>query len=377
MTNFNETLFRESSYEQIREADYQKLMASVAHNVQQAEAELTDTTAANPLLLAAVFNDFAYIGGTMYNNPRVVEGWVAEITAKVSMYQWEVVWGPSWHYPGSPAWYESDACVFIARNRANGDMMVVIRGTNFLSMDSWLQQDFDTGVMVNIADMVPNVPKDALVARGTHKGLGLITNLHSNGHNVSFYLSTLPTKPNNIFITGHSLGGTLVPPMFVFLNHWLNKDINGSVSNIIPISFAGLTPGETNFNNYFNKVLYGRPFYRFVNSLDIAPYCWYSKHGVLTIYDDNEKNHNGCGTVWFKPTPVIDVLFWGIEGWYQEINSKYLLGGHCSQPYDLWETLAMYQHHVTTYLALMVGNSGKVRELWEARQETVVADEVA
>lgn len=368
MPNFNENYLRENSFEQLHAADYQNLVASIDQNVQEAQLALDKAQLPNPFVLAAVFNNFAYIGGGMYIDPSTPRGWSAQIKNSVASFNYDVVWGPAWHYPDYTWDSESDACMFIARSRDTGNMMVVMRGTNFLSMDSWLYQDFDTGVMVSLTDLVPNAPASATVARGTHAGTAILANLYdsTNGLTVSQYLSSLTTKPSSIIITGHSLGGTLTPTYFTYLNYWINKGVNGSVTTFVPVSFAGLTPGGAAFNSYFYKQLDGIRFYRFVNSLDIAPFCWWSKSGVLTIYDNN--NSNGCGTVYLKPTEVIDWLFDGIAGWYQEINYKILLPGNCTQSFDLWETLALYQHHVTTYQRLML-TSSEVQQLWESYQK--------
>lgn len=360
MNKFNDEYLRSHSLEELRAEDYKTLAESIAHNVAEADKHLKKETLPNPLALAAVFDSIAYIGGGMYIDPNTPKTWAREISTAVAQYNHTVVWGPVWHYPSYTWDSESDACMYVAQSNITGNQFVVIRGTNFLSMESWLNEDFGTYPQQALTPLIPNAPANALVAWGTLYGLTLLSELQDSTTNNTILqyfanLVNIGKLPKSIIVTGHSLGGTLTPPLFVYLNHFLNHDTNGTRTVLLPISFAGLTPGNAAFNSYFDQELGPYRFYRFVNSLDIAPFCWWSESGVLTIYDHN--NGNGCGTVYFKPTLLIEDLFSGLDGLYQEMGHKILLAGHCSQPFSLWETLALYQHHVTTYLALMMGNT--------------------
>lgn len=375
MSKLKGAYLHDHSYDELRARDYKVLMANVEHNTNEAKQVLSKTDTPNPFAIAAVFNNIAYYGGGWYIDRATRDAWIKHIKAMVASYDWTVVWGPTWHYPAYSE--ESDACMFVAKQNGTDNYMSVMRGTNFASMSSWLSQDFDTGVMKSMQEIVPNAPANAMIARGTKTGTELVMNLTDDytGITAKDFLLSLPTKPRGLTVTGHSLGGTIVPTYFAYLNYYLNNSVNGTSTLMMPVSFAGLTPGNTDFNNYFARQLGRMRFYRFVNSLDIAPFCWYSKHDVLTIYDNNVISGNGCGSVWGKPSPVIDILFYDLAGKYQEMPSKDLLPGHCSSPFDLWETLALYNHHVSTYLWLMAGNK-QVQQLWEAsqKQEAIAVD---
>lgn len=347
--------------------NYKTLVHNVNRNEKAAKEKLAQQDAPSIPELAALFNNIAYTGGGIYFLESERNRWIQQIKTEVSHYGWEVIWGPDWHYPGYHWDSESDACMFIAKNPADGTLMVVIRGTNPYSMSSWLSQDFDTGTMVPIRDFAPGAPAGATVAKGTYNGTNILVNDLKDtvtGKRAGDFLASLPSKPKLLIVTGHSLGGTLTPVYFAYLNNLLNGGSNQAHTTLIPISFAGLTPGGSGFNGFLQQQLGGVYYFRFVNSLDIAPFCWWSKQGVLTIYDHN--NGNGCGKVILKPTDIIDELFSGIGGWYQEIPNKIPLTGHCRQAYDLWETLALDQHHVSTYLYLMAGNK-EARAAWEEK----------
>lgn len=360
---------RDRSYAQVRADDYKKLISELNRNLAIAQDALKDKTSLNLFELAAVFNNIAYTGGGIYIMESTRQGWIDQIKKQVATYGWQVVWGPTWHYPGYHWDSESDACMFIAQNPGNNNLMAIIRGTNPYSMSSWLSQDFDTGIMESIKQLVPSADAGAFVARGTYHGADILINHlkdDTTKNTAGTYLKSLSPKPPAIFVTGHSLGATLIPVYYLYLEDLLNNGGSGNPVSILPISFAGLTPGGDGFNQYFKKQLGDSYYFRFVNSLDIAPYCWWSKNGVLTIYDNN--NGNGCGRVIGRPTAVIDELFYGIQGWYKEISDKIPLKGYCHEPYDLWETLALHQHHVSTYLALIAGNKD-VQKTWEKYTE--------
>jgi hypothetical protein len=88
-----------------------------------------------------------------------------------------------------------------------------------------------------------------------------------------------------LFVTGHSKGGALAPALALFLNDTQrNEEIPvrrhyrwnpGSRAAIHCYAFAGPTPGNTAFAEYFNRHL-GRRFYRYANQMDIVTHAWQS-----------------------------------------------------------------------------------------------------
>jgi hypothetical protein len=352
MKNQNKKSSGDKPKVEVREKDLKKFKERIHDKLKAAQNVLSQKSSLTLPELAALFNNIAYTGGGIDHTGYERKQWTEQIDNAVSAQGWQVVWGPAWHYPDIIS--ESDACMFIAKANQEQKMMVVIRGTNPYSLSSWFSQDFDTGIMDSIRDMDPAAPENAKIARGTHKGTQILLNKlpdPKTKKSAGEFLESLSPKPSIIYITGHSLGATITPAYFLYLNYLLNGGNNSATTTLVPISFAGLTPGGVNFNRYFEQKLKSIPYFRFVNSLDIAPFCWWSKQGVLTIYD-----HEGCGPFYGRPDIIIDELFYGIEGKYEQIKDKFLLSGRCDNSYDLWETEALHQHHVATYLSLIVNN---------------------
>lgn len=89
-----------------------------------------------------------------------------------------------------------------------------------------------------------------------------------------------------LFVTGHSKGGALAPALALFLSdtqdsdrvrvpahyQW-NPDHKAAISCY---SFAGPTPGNSAFADYFNEQL-GRSFYRYANKRDLVTQAWQSE----------------------------------------------------------------------------------------------------
>jgi Lipase (class 3) len=196
----------------------------------------------------------------------------------------KVVWGPAElrHWDGV-----SYSRAFIAEKAQSGECYVVIRGTNFDSLSSWLQQDFAISTSQPFGALPgrpPNVPTDALISQGTFNGMSDLIGLRDpiTGATIVEFLSK--HAPRYLYVTGHSLGGTLTPTMFAYLNAMLYG--GGRIHNMALWSFAGLTAGGDGFNQYFNDLLPNAQSlqWRIHNSLDIAPQCWVSKLGLETIY---------------------------------------------------------------------------------------------
>jgi hypothetical protein len=112
-----------------------------------------------------------------------------------------------------------------------------------------------------------------------------------------------------LFITGHSKGGALAPALALFLSDTQNDDSvpvpdhyrwnPGTRAGIHCYAFAGPTPGNAAFAEYFNGQL-GRNFYRYANKLDIVTSAWHSEglRGISSIFGEE-----------FTAPPGLDLLF--------------------------------------------------------------------
>ena len=265
-----------------------------------------------------------------------------------------VVWGPAEcvsRITGVPY-----SLMYVAAKASTGEYFVVIRGTDFLSLATWLLQDFDvaTSQPLNTLQGNPkNIPATALVSQGTFNGMSDLLNLTDPTSGLSLVAFLILAKPRNVYVTGHSLGGTLTPPMFAYLNATLYN--GGSISNMALWSFAGLTPGGTGFNKYFNSIIPNNQgfLWRIQNSLDIAPLMWWSQSGVQNIYQPN-------GLSWgiFESDPIKDLFSDANSaniGYAQPQPGLLLPGTFDNSIIDanLWAAQALHQHHSTTYQTLV------------------------
>lgn len=266
----------------------------------------------------------------------------------------KVVWGPARLVHWDDIAY---SLMYVACNAQTGEYFVVIRGTNFDSLSSWLNQDFAVGTtqpFARLPDNPPNVPADALISQGTFNGMSDLISLKDPSTQKSVVDFLQAEQPRYLYVTGHSLGGTLTPSFAAYLNAMLYK---GAVnSNMGMWSFAGLTAGGNGFNNYFNGMFpdVQKRFRRFHNDLDIAPFCWYSKSSIQNIYRAHDLQWS------YIEEYLIGHYFSDAEGsgisYAQPIHGITLNGQfdkHIIEDYS-WAAQALHQHHSTTYQRLII-----------------------
>lgn len=245
--------------------------------------------------------------------------------------------------------------MYVAAKASTDEYFVVIRGTDFLSLATWLLQDFDvaTSQPLNTLQGNPkNIPSTALVSQGTFNGMSDLLDLTDPISGLSLVAFLTQAKPRNVFVTGHSLGGTLTPPMFAYLNATLYN--GGTISNMALWSFAGLTPGGTGFNKYFNSIIPNNQgfLWRIQNSLDIAPLMWWSFKGVENIYGSKLPwSFLECGPI----TDLFNDASKANIGYAQPQPGLLLTGtfDHSIIDANLWAAQALHQHHSTTYQTLV------------------------
>jgi hypothetical protein len=272
----------------------------------------------------------------------------------------QVIWGPIEYTP--PGALVSASLMYVVKggivtSNAN-EFTVVIRGTDFVSWDSWTQEDFNISTTVPFNQFVDSAPSGAAIAAGTATGLTYLLQMTDPNNNnldvVNFIISEGGATQLNV--TGHSLGGTLVPPLYTVLCNALQNAAMSCPAN--PFSFAGLTPGNAAFNSFFETFVASGINWRYVNPLDIAPNCWWSLSNIQNIYVPYETFLNKLFLEWgFPEDDFLPNLFQ--EGtpnnYVQPVGGEVILPTNFNDSFleNAWVTQAMYQHHSTTYMSLL------------------------
>ena len=324
-------------------------MAKASHITQPTEAELHMNVTE---LVGASYNYYPNTAVALcvisYSDIGTIAPAVAQQTDLT------VAWGPAQcvsSITGVPY-----SLMYVAKRASTGEYFVVIRGTDFLSLSTWLLQDFDVATSKPLSALPgnpKNIPATALVSQGTFNGMSDLLNLADPTTGQSLVQFLAQAKPRYLYVTGHSLGGTLTPPMFAYLNAVLYG--GSAMSSTALWSFAGLTPGGTGFNNYLNSIIPNNQgfLWRIQNSLDIAPLMWGSQSGVQNIYASN-------GLTWgFPESDLIKDLFSDAASakiGYAQPQAGLLLPGTFDNSIidrDIWAAQALQQHHSTTYQTMV------------------------
>jgi hypothetical protein len=161
---------------------------------------------------------------------------------------------------------------------AMGDMLRLESIARMISLRQRLIRTLDNSLEkfaeVPVAMLSPGLEE---LARKQRPGIGLLELLGN--------LAAIHGDELELYVTGHSKGGALAPALALFLNDTQRNDEipvrrhyrwnPGSRAAIHCYAFAGPTPGNTAFTDYFNRHL-GRRFYRYANQLDIVTSAWQS-----------------------------------------------------------------------------------------------------
>ena len=132
-------------------------------------------------------------------------------------------------------------------------------------------------------------------------------------------LSQLHGDTLELFVTGHSKGGALAPALALFLCDTQNNDELAidphyqwnpdSRAKIHCYAFAGPTPGNRAFAQYFNRRM-GRHFFRYANQLDIVTHAWEGDRlrRVGEIYGDSVSSPPGLEVMFKEMAEEVDGL---------------------------------------------------------------------
>jgi hypothetical protein len=281
------------------------------------------------------------LAGIAYGQPSRIAGYLQEDT--LTRGDWSI------------AWIAQDVAVpvnfaYIAKNR-DGEYCVAIRGTypNPLSSAYWDDAAQDSP----LGDMQPwpigaDDPEDLgpRISKGTASAFNNLIVLSDGTKTLQQAIEAIPSGAR-VYVTGHSLGGTLAPVIAL----WMTTLSNKLVANVY--CFAGMTPGNAAFANLFGPgtALNGRVS-RYSNTLDSVPYGW---NDVLATRNFYEPGPSG-GVVVEAAITLLALRL--TEYGYTPIGTEVQLTGKLSPPATNCTLVSfvienLSQHLPDTYLSLL------------------------
>ena len=173
--------------------------------------------------------------------------------------------------------------ILIARNTVTNEYVVSIRGSVMVTTKAGIIDWFND---LNVLQMVTSPsPLPGMMSQGAFNGIAAISRAIPNFGQIIPH-TTAPT----IYVTGHSLGGSLVP----IVSLWILSQIRNA--NIIPVSFAAPSTTDADFEAVFSEKL-GAKSMRIWNTQDFVPYAWSDLDHLPAYIND------------FKQDPVIKSVF--------------------------------------------------------------------
>jgi pimeloyl-ACP methyl ester carboxylesterase len=208
-----------------------------------------------------------------------------------------ISWGPAAYKDTAVL---SEALIYAVKNKRNDgkdEYTIVFRGTNPLSIQSWLFQD------LNVAGQTPwkrqsahTECSNAYISKASDTSLAVHTEVrYENTTLLEWICNLLKNAGGNkikINICGHSLGGLLSSTFALWLTDELTAMNMFDMLELSVYSFAGPGAGNSEYADYLNKKI-GAGYISVNNNLDIAPLVWKESdmYDVLPgIYGDIRMN---------------------------------------------------------------------------------------
>ena len=181
---------------------------------------------------------------------------------------WEIVWGPA-AYTTPGALYQ-DNLMFVAQSQSDPSQMVIaIRGTNFVAQLDWLMDDFDVyQTMTWPPGSTTSTPAGAKMSESTSIGLQILFTMlgtaYKNGTpgpavSLMNFLLTQTSAGVDLCVTGHSLGGCLASTLALYLKDNVASWDSSGKSVVSCITFAAPTAGNAAFAAYSDSRFKGAP----------------------------------------------------------------------------------------------------------------------
>jgi len=153
--------------------------------------------------------------------------------------------------------------------------VVALRGTNPVSLSTWLLEDFDVSNIVPWPYAGAQAPLEPCISKGTLLAILGIQSMRADGKLlIEFLRDVVAAHPSaQLTFTGHSLGGLLASTLAVaFLDQRTAWDPAGHVAVDVH-SFAAPTAGNRDFAAHSDGRLQGA-LHRVWNTHDVAPHAW-------------------------------------------------------------------------------------------------------
>lgn len=283
------------------------------------------------------------------NNPAYVRDSLIiqlAITSYATGGKWKLAWGPAL----SP---DLGNLMFVARDSTTEPdrYTIAIRGTDWCFPFNWEE---DLGA-IDFAKYPYSAGTGDSISYGALVGLNALLAMRDSitGKSISEYLTGITATSNQMYITGHSLGGQLA----TVFSAWFLDNGFGSKFNLKTYTFAAPTSGNEEFVQHYSQIFTAAnaESHRVENPKDLVHYFAGDLNYVL---------NNNIPTEY--PGSVEAVLI-GIEAYFQtyhmvykHVGERYALGTvdptNCTYPsgtLDQYECWVGFEHTTSTYLSLM------------------------
>lgn len=214
----------------------------------------------------------------------------------------ELVWGPAFH--AGPGELVDDAMMYIAKSCQSEEYTVVVRGTNPLSLHSWIDQDLKVAPpLTDWASILRGNPKPSTdpkvpsVSQGACLTLSLCTALtpkagyQGEGLGFAAFLASRLSPSAQLNFTGHSLGGLAAPTLAIWFLQKYPEYLDSS-KKVFVCPFAGPTAGNAAFADLSQQILDPGNKGRCIchnNALDVVPRAFAELEVVRTIFEPDLK----------------------------------------------------------------------------------------
>lgn len=191
--------------------------------------------------------------------------------------QYDLVWGPvaDAGFNVLKGQFVITNAMYVARERGTSNYVIGIAGTDARSLFDWLVEDADIKPVP-----WPYAAGAGNVANGSLVGLHRLQNMKPHhgtkqpGVRLASYLRSVAGQPVTVYVTGQSLGGALCEVVGMWLSDTRASWDPGRTATIIPMSFAGPTPGDSGWVAHFDAAFLRSGAARVWNENDIVPHAW-------------------------------------------------------------------------------------------------------